>query len=63
MKAGDAYSTVVGPLGLATHIEKFGTVVGIGGGIGRRPCFPIATAIKEAGTGCSRSSGPGRRTS
>ncbi|MGZ8447872.1 MAG: hypothetical protein ACXWWM_08865, partial [Candidatus Deferrimicrobiaceae bacterium] len=28
MKPGDAYLDVVGPLGLATHIEKFGTVVG-----------------------------------
>jgi ferredoxin--NADP+ reductase len=49
MKPGDAYLDVVGPLGLATHIEKFGTVVGIGGGIGTAPLLPIATAIKEAG--------------
>ena len=49
MKPGDTYLDVVGPLGLATHIEKFGTVVGIGGGIGAAPLLPIATAIKEAG--------------
>jgi ferredoxin--NADP+ reductase len=49
MKPGDAYLDVVGPLGLATHIEKFGTVVGIGGGIGAAPLLPIATAIKEGG--------------
>ena len=49
MKTGDAYLDVVGPLGLATHIEKIGTVVGIGGGIGAAPLLPIATAIKEAG--------------
>ena len=49
MKPGDAYLDVVGPLGLATHIENFGTVVGIGGGIGTAPLLPIATAIKEAG--------------
>ena len=49
MKPGDAYLDVVGPLGLATHIEKFGTVVGIGGGIGTAPLLPIATAVKEAG--------------
>ena len=49
MKTGDAYLDVVGPLGLATHIEKFGTVIGIGGGIGTAPLLPIATAIKEAG--------------
>ena len=49
MKTGDTYLDVVGPLGMATHIEKFGTVVGIGGGIGTAPLLPIATAIKEAG--------------
>ena len=32
MQPGDGYLDVVGPLGLATHIEQFGTVVGIGGG-------------------------------
>lgn len=49
LKAGDAILDVVGPLGLPTHIEKFGTVVGIGGGIGTAPLLPIATAIKQAG--------------
>lgn len=48
-KAGDALVDVVGPLGLPTHIEKFGTVVGIGGGIGTAPLLPIATAFKAAG--------------
>jgi ferredoxin--NADP+ reductase len=49
MKAGENYLDVVGPLGLPTHIEKFGTVVGIGGGIGTAPLLPIATSIKQAG--------------
>ena len=49
LKAGDELLDVVGPLGLPTHIEKFGTVVGIGGGIGTAPLLPIATAIKRAG--------------
>ncbi|MBP2683254.1 MAG: sulfide dehydrogenase (flavoprotein) subunit SudB, partial [Deltaproteobacteria bacterium] len=49
MKPGDTYLDVVGPLGLPTHIETFGTVVGIGGGIGAAPLLPIATAIKQAG--------------
>jgi len=49
MKPGDAYLDVVGPLGLATHMDKFGTVVGIGGGIGAAPLLPIATAIKASG--------------
>jgi ferredoxin--NADP+ reductase len=46
---GETILDVVGPLGLPTHIESFGTVVGIGGGIGTAPLLPIATAIKNAG--------------
>lgn len=46
---GETLKDVVGPLGLPTHIENFGTVVGIGGGIGAAPLLPIATAIKNAG--------------
>ena len=49
MKPGETIQDVVGPLGLPTHIENFGTVVGIGGGIGTAPLLPIATAIKNAG--------------
>ena len=40
---------VVGPLGTATHIEKLGTCVCIGGGAGIAPLLPIARALKEAG--------------
>lgn len=40
---------VVGPLGLPTHIEKFGHVVAIGGGIGVAPMHPIVQGLKEAG--------------
>ena len=47
--AGDAIESVVGPLGRPTHIEKFGTVVCVGGGIGVAPMHPIAQAMKEAG--------------
>jgi ferredoxin--NADP+ reductase len=49
LSAGDQYTDVVGPLGLPTHMDRFGTVVGIGGGIGAAPLLPIATAIKRAG--------------
>ncbi len=49
LKAGDSLQDVVGPLGLATHVEKLGTVVGIGGGIGTAPLLPIATSFKQAG--------------
>ncbi len=40
---------VVGPLGKASHIEKIGTVVCIGGGVGIAPVYPIAKALYEAG--------------
>jgi len=49
MQAGDALSDFVGPLGKPTHIDKFGHVVGIGGGIGIAPLHPIAQAMKAAG--------------
>lgn len=46
---GDAYLDVVGPLGKPSHIEKFGTVVCVGGGVGVAPVLPIARALLEAG--------------
>ena len=46
---GAAINGVVGPLGKPTHIENFGTVVCVGGGIGNAPLLPIAKALKEAG--------------
>jgi ferredoxin--NADP+ reductase len=49
MKAGDCFADVVGPLGIPSHIEKFGRCVCIGGGVGIPPIFPIAQALKEAG--------------
>ncbi len=49
LKAGDYVDSIVGPLGKPTHIEKFGTVVCVGGGIGNAPLLPIATAMKKAG--------------
>jgi NAD(P)H-flavin reductase len=49
MKEGDSILDVVGPLGQPTHIEKFGTVVAVGGGVGHAVCYPIARGMKEAG--------------
>ena len=46
---GDCITDVVGPLGQATHIENFGTVVCAGGGVGVAPMLPIAAALKKAG--------------
>ncbi|MCE5186141.1 MAG: sulfide/dihydroorotate dehydrogenase-like FAD/NAD-binding protein [Planctomycetaceae bacterium] len=49
LHAQDAMGYVAGPLGRPTHVEKFGTVVCVGGGIGNAPLLPIATAMKTAG--------------
>ncbi|MCR5779541.1 MAG: bifunctional dihydroorotate dehydrogenase B NAD binding subunit/NADPH-dependent glutamate synthase [Bacteroidaceae bacterium] len=49
MNVGDDITDVVGPLGKATHIEKFGTVVCAGGGVGVAPMLPIIKALKAAG--------------
>jgi glutamate synthase (NADPH) small chain len=46
---GDALLDVVGPLGKPSHIEKLGTVVCVGGGVGVAPVLPIAKALLEAG--------------
>jgi glutamate synthase (NADPH/NADH) small chain len=49
LNEGDYITDVVGPLGKATHIEKFGTVVCAGGGVGVAPMLPIVQALKAAG--------------
>ncbi|MBQ3993204.1 MAG: bifunctional dihydroorotate dehydrogenase B NAD binding subunit/NADPH-dependent glutamate synthase [Bacteroidaceae bacterium] len=49
LEPGDEITDVVGPLGRATHIEKFGTVVCAGGGVGIAPMLPIIEALKAAG--------------
>lgn len=49
LNEGDFIADVVGPLGKATHIENFGTVVCAGGGVGIAPMLPIVRALKEAG--------------
>ncbi len=49
MCPGESLQDLCGPLGTATHLEKFGTVVGVGGGIGVAPLYPITKGMKEAG--------------
>jgi len=49
MKVGDAFQDVIGPLGKATHIEKVGKVICIGGGTGVAVLHPITRALKEIG--------------
>jgi ferredoxin/flavodoxin---NADP+ reductase len=48
-ESGDSIMDVVGPLGKASHMEKFGTAVCIGGGVGSAIAYPTAVALKEAG--------------
>ena len=49
LNEGDYVTDVVGPLGNPTHIEKYGTVVCAGGGVGVAPMLPIIRALKAAG--------------
>ncbi len=49
LNAGDYITDLVGPLGQATHIEKVGTVVCAGGGVGVAPLLPIVEAFHKAG--------------
>ena len=49
VEVGDELADVVGPLGRATRIEKYGTVVCACGGVGAAPMLPIAQAMKAAG--------------
>ena len=49
LKAGDSIADFVGPLGLPTHIEKYGTVVCVAGGFAVAVIKPIARALREKG--------------
>ena len=49
LNVGDTIADIVGPLGQATHIDNFGTVVCAGGGVGVAPMLPIIQALKAAG--------------
>jgi glutamate synthase (NADPH/NADH) small chain len=49
LEAGDRVANLVGPLGKATDIRNYGTVVCACGGVGAAPMLPIAQALKAAG--------------
>ena len=49
LQAGESITDFVGPLGLPTHIENFGTVVCVAGGFAVATIRPITRALKEAG--------------
>jgi len=48
-KQGDSFLDVAGPLGTPVEIKNWGTVLGVGGGVGIAELYPIARAYKEAG--------------
>ncbi len=49
LEVGDTVADIVGPLGRPSEVEKVGTVVVVGGGIGIAPVFPIARELKNNG--------------
>jgi ferredoxin--NADP+ reductase len=49
LNEGDSIMDVIGPLGMHSHIENFGKVICVGGGVGIAPTYPIARALREAG--------------
>jgi len=48
LRSGDTIHDIVGPLGRPTHIQQFGSMLCVGGGIGIAPLYPIAKGMKEA---------------
>lgn len=49
LNKGDSLFALVGPLGHATEIKKYGKVALVGGGVGIAEIYPVAAALKEAG--------------
>lgn len=49
LNAGDCIQDIAGPLGKPSHIQKYGTVVIVGGGVGTAIAYPVADALKKAG--------------
>ena len=49
LKPGETLYAMIGPLGHASELDRFGTVVMVAGGVGTAPVFPIARALHEMG--------------
>lgn len=49
LKEGENIVDLVGPLGNPSEIENFGTIIGVGGGVGIAALYPILKALKEKG--------------
>ncbi|MDY0132982.1 MAG: sulfide/dihydroorotate dehydrogenase-like FAD/NAD-binding protein [Desulforegulaceae bacterium] len=50
LKEGDYFEDVIGPLGMATHLEKLERVVCVGGGTGIAVLYPLAKGFVEKGS-------------
>ncbi|MDO4559269.1 MAG: sulfide/dihydroorotate dehydrogenase-like FAD/NAD-binding protein, partial [Planctomycetia bacterium] len=50
LRVGDSLHALIGPLGRASEIEPYDTVIMVGGGLGVAPIYPIARAFHEAGS-------------
>jgi ferredoxin--NADP+ reductase len=49
MQAGESVYAVLGPLGKPTHVEKYGNIICVGGGVGIAEMLPVARAFKRGG--------------
>ncbi|GAH36306.1 unnamed protein product, partial [marine sediment metagenome] len=49
MKGGETIEDLLGPLGIPSPIEKIGTVICVGGGVGVAPLYPEVKRYKEVG--------------
>lgn len=49
LEKGQSFKDVAGPLGKPSHVEKYGTAIVIGGGLGTAVVYPQAVALKEIG--------------
>lgn len=49
LQAGESIRDIAGPLGMPTHIENWGQVACVGGGVGTAVLYPLAKALAEAG--------------
>jgi ferredoxin--NADP+ reductase len=49
LETGDRLEDLAGPLGMPSHVERYGTAVSIGGGVGTAIAYPTAVALKKAG--------------
>lgn len=49
LNVGDSLCSLTGPLGKPTHVENFGTVISVSGGVGTAIGYPVTKAMKDGG--------------